>query len=262
MKPAYFDLTVRDVGAARAFFEKVLGWRFERFPMPYEYYRIQAGPKCEPGIDGGTSCVKDAPLSDGKPMTQVTVPVADLDEALARIAQAGGSIVEPKTPIPGVGWYASCAEPGGLVFGVVQAGEIAQPPMRIEPEFIAATPVLASLDIERSADFFASKLGFTKVHVEQGVYGIVGHGSVQIHFWPCADARIAQATSCRVQVRGVRGLFERCVGERIVHPDAPLQSKPWGTAEFAVLDPDGNLVTFFEKIDVEASISPAACSGR
>jgi len=28
-------------------------WRFERFPMPYEYYRIQAGAEREPGIDGG-----------------------------------------------------------------------------------------------------------------------------------------------------------------------------------------------------------------
>lgn len=45
MKPAYFDLTVRDPGQARAFFEEVLGWRFEKFPMPYEYYRIQPAPR-------------------------------------------------------------------------------------------------------------------------------------------------------------------------------------------------------------------------
>ncbi len=36
MKPTYFDLTVHDVGQARTFFEEVFGWRFERFPMPYE----------------------------------------------------------------------------------------------------------------------------------------------------------------------------------------------------------------------------------
>jgi uncharacterized protein len=50
VKPSYFDLTVCDLAAARRFFEAVLGWRFERFPMPYEYYRIQAGPADEPGI--------------------------------------------------------------------------------------------------------------------------------------------------------------------------------------------------------------------
>jgi hypothetical protein len=43
--------------------------------------------------------------------------------------------------------------------------------------FVSATPVLASLDIERSVEFFVSKLGFSKVHVAQGEYGIVSNGA-------------------------------------------------------------------------------------
>jgi uncharacterized protein len=121
MKPAYFDLTVQDVGQARAFFEKVLGWRFERFDMPYEYFRITTGPNNEPGIDGGVGAVKDAPLSEGRPMTQITIAVSNLEDVLALVLEAGGSIVEPKAPIPSVGWYATCAEPGGLKFGLIQA---------------------------------------------------------------------------------------------------------------------------------------------
>ena len=42
MKPTYFDFTVANATEAKRFFEHVLGWRFERFPMPYEYYRITA----------------------------------------------------------------------------------------------------------------------------------------------------------------------------------------------------------------------------
>lgn len=126
MKPTYFDLTVRDVTRARAFFEKVLGWRFTKFEMPYEYYRIQAGPEGEPGIDGGIGGVEDAPTSEGSPMTQVTVPVADLDGTIARVVAAGGQVVEPRMPIPGIGWYATCAEPGGLKFGLIQADESAR----------------------------------------------------------------------------------------------------------------------------------------
>lgn len=126
MKPTYFDLTVRDLGQARMFFEKVLGWRFERFPMPYEYYRIQAGPEGEPGIDGGIGSVKDTPLSGGNPLTQVTVPVQNLDEVISLVHANGGRIVEPKMPIPGIGWYATCAEPGGLLFGLIQADENAK----------------------------------------------------------------------------------------------------------------------------------------
>src|SRR2546423_3054816 len=78
--------------------------------------------------------------------------------------------------------------------------------MSTTTKFISATPVLASLDIERSAEFFASKLGFTKVHVAQGEYGIVSNGPAQIHFWACTDRHIAEATGCRVQVQAIDGL--------------------------------------------------------
>ena len=126
MKPTYFDLTVHNLNQAREFFQSVLGWRFEKFPMPYEYYRIQAGPENEIGIDGGIGAVKDAPISGGIPMTQITVPVPNLDEVMSRVLESGGHIVEPKLSIPGIGWYATCAEPGGLRFGIIQADPAAR----------------------------------------------------------------------------------------------------------------------------------------
>ena len=121
MKPAYFDLTVIDVEQAMRFFSEVLGWKFERFPMPYPYFRIQAGAETEGGIDGGIGAVADAPAAAGLPMTQVTIPVEDLDAILRKVVASGGRIVEPRTEIPGVGWYATCAEPGGLKFGLMEA---------------------------------------------------------------------------------------------------------------------------------------------
>ena len=121
MKPTHFVLSVRDLAGARRFFEAALGWHFERFPMPYEAWRIQAGAANEPGIDGSIGALADAPAAEGRPMTQLTCEVPDLDAALARVAQAGGSVVEPRAPIPGIGWYATCAEPGGLRFGLIEA---------------------------------------------------------------------------------------------------------------------------------------------
>ena len=112
--------------------------------------------------------------------------------------------------------------------------------------YLSATPVLASLDIERSVSFFESMLGFTRMHVEQGVYGVAVRDNVSIHFWACNDTHIAQATSCRIQVSGLHGLYEHCRSVSIVHPNAHLETKPWGSTEFAILDPDGNLVTFHE----------------
>lgn len=126
MKPTYFDFTVSNLAEAKTFFEHVFNWRFERFPMPYEYYRIQAGPEHEPGIDGGMGAISDTPTCEGEPLTQVTIPVTNIDESIARIQENGGRVVEGKMPIPGLGWFAACTEPGGLLFGIMQADAEAQ----------------------------------------------------------------------------------------------------------------------------------------
>ena len=122
MKPTYFDFTVRDLDVAKSFFEEVFEWRLEKFPgMPYEYYRIQAGAENEPGIDGGIGAIADTPTAEGRPLTQVTIPVPSVDDYIARIEVAGGKVIESKMPIPGIGWFAACAEPGGLLFGIMEA---------------------------------------------------------------------------------------------------------------------------------------------
>ena len=118
--------------------------------------------------------------------------------------------------------------------------------MTHETLFISATPVLASRGIERSVDFFCSGVGFKKLHVQQGVYGVISRGGVSIHFWACSEKHIAESTSCRIRVERVEALYSVCSALGVVHPNAPLASKPRGSKEFGILDPDGNLVTFAE----------------
>lgn len=119
-----------------------------------------------------------------------------------------------------------------------------------ETQFLSAIPVLASLDIRRSVDFFSTVLGFSVRHAEQGAYGVVTRGAVGVHFWACDDRRYPENTSCRIRVEGIEVLYDTCQRAGIVHVRAPLATKPWGTREFGILDPDGNLVTFAEWADV------------
>jgi hypothetical protein len=62
----------------------------------------------------------------------------------------------------------------------------------------SASPVLASLDIERTVSFYCSRLGFTQVYVGPGTWGIVARDGIQIHSWLCPERHIAEKTSCRV----------------------------------------------------------------
>ena len=113
-----------------------------------------------------------------------------------------------------------------------------------------AAPVHASLDIERTISYYCSRLGFSRVYSDQGVWGIVSRDNVYIHFWACSEKHIAENTSCRVYVTGVDGLYAELQRHGVVHPYAPLQDKPSGAREFGVVDEDGNLVTFAERMDV------------
>ena len=120
-----------------------------------------------------------------------------------------------------------------------------------------AIPLLASLDIDRTLAFYAQRLGFTReVFRVEDAAGVERDG-VQIHFWKCDDRRIAENTSCRMEVIGIDGLFAELLPQGVVHPNGPLENKPWGYREFAVLDCDGNLITFVEEIVVEQM--PVAC---
>ena len=119
MKPGYFDLSVTNMEVAVDFFKNVLNWKFRKMDMPYEYYTIEAGEENEYGINGGMGAVGEAELAKG-PLTVLTVPVTDLDSMLEKVQSSGGKIVEQKTEIPGIGYYATCAEPGGLMFGMIQ----------------------------------------------------------------------------------------------------------------------------------------------
>jgi catechol 2,3-dioxygenase-like lactoylglutathione lyase family enzyme len=117
------------------------------------------------------------------------------------------------------------------------------------PAFLSAAPVLPSLDIARTVLFYCEVLGFEEVHVAPREYAIVERGPVELHFWYTGDAALPKASGCRVQVTSIEALYADCESASIVHPNAPLVMKPWATREFAILDPDGNLVTFYQTAD-------------
>jgi uncharacterized glyoxalase superfamily protein PhnB len=116
------------------------------------------------------------------------------------------------------------------------------------PALNSAIPVLASLDITKTIQFYCSVFGFAKIYEEPAVYGIVQRDAVQIHFWGCSEKYIAENTGCRINVKGIEALYAELQPKGVIHPHAPLQKKPWRTLEFGVVDEDGNLITFFEEI--------------
>ena len=48
----HFEIVAEDIDKAIKFYEKVFGWKIEKWDGPIEYWMITTG-KDEPGIDGG-----------------------------------------------------------------------------------------------------------------------------------------------------------------------------------------------------------------
>lgn len=110
--------------------------------------------------------------------------------------------------------------------------------------FTATIPVLPALNMKETLTFYERHLGFTQIHSEEE-YGIIRRDTIQLHFWLCNDRKICEASGCRIRVEGVDELYKR-MDQTIIHPNATLDSKPWGAKEFAILDLNGNIVTFAE----------------
>ena len=112
-------------------------------------------------------------------------------------------------------------------------------------EFSSAIPVLPASDIEESVTFYQSKLGFS-LAFQYPQYAGVQAGPIQIHFWHCEDLEIPKSTSCRVNVMGVDALYQEALKQGVVHPNGPIENKPWGFREFTVIDCCGNAIIFAE----------------
>jgi catechol 2,3-dioxygenase-like lactoylglutathione lyase family enzyme len=110
-----------------------------------------------------------------------------------------------------------------------------------------AVPVIPARDTETSAEWYRDNLGFEVVHSEPR-YAIVERDGVGVHLWgPSGIPPERSDTMFRIRVEGIDELYVHCQARELVHPNAPLEAKPWGAREFAVIDGDGNLLTFFER---------------
>jgi len=111
----HFEIPAADPERATAFWGNVFGWKSQKWEGPADYWMITTGEDSQPGINGGLM----RKHHEGQPVTN-TLDVPSVDEYAAKIEQAGGQIVVPKMPVPGVGWLAYFKDTEGNIFGIMQ----------------------------------------------------------------------------------------------------------------------------------------------
>lgn len=116
----HFEIGARDPEQSATFYEGVFGWSFEKWDGPDEYWLTRTGDDEIPGINGGLMRAQD-----DFPRTVNTVQVDSVDAYTARIEAHGGTVAVPKTTIPGIGYFAYCKDPEGVMFGIMESDETA-----------------------------------------------------------------------------------------------------------------------------------------
>jgi predicted enzyme related to lactoylglutathione lyase len=122
-KVVHFEIPFDDKPRAMKFYSESFGWKLTDIPEMSYVMAVSAAvddqqrPK-EPGaINGGLfQRPKEAPHPT------LYVAVDSIDKALEKVKAAGGKVVTPNTPIPGMGAYARIADTEGNVVGLYQTG--------------------------------------------------------------------------------------------------------------------------------------------
>ncbi len=100
-------------------------------------------------------------------------------------------------------------------------------------------------------DYYVNKLGFISIDNEEyAFYLILQKDNLELHFFDYKDLNTAENYGqVYIRVNDIESFYQSLLDKNIpIHPNGYLQAKPWGQKEFALLDPDHNLLTFGQKV--------------
>ncbi|WP_207534738.1 bleomycin resistance protein [Desertivirga arenae] len=112
-------------------------------------------------------------------------------------------------------------------------------------------PKLPMRNKEVTKDYYVRQLGFRLLGDRDfDGYLMVLKDNIQIHFFEYKDLEPGENYGqVYIRTNNIDGLYNALLDKGVsIHPNGPLETKPWGQREFSLLDPDNNLLTFGQTI--------------
>jgi predicted enzyme related to lactoylglutathione lyase len=107
-RPVHFEIPVKDEARAMQFFSNVFGWTFNSYGM--ENYQFAKTGDSGDGIDGA--------LMKREGTVANSIAVDSIDETMAKVTANGGTLVVPRTEVPGMGAYCYFTDTEGNIHGL------------------------------------------------------------------------------------------------------------------------------------------------
>jgi catechol 2,3-dioxygenase-like lactoylglutathione lyase family enzyme len=116
-----------------------------------------------------------------------------------------------------------------------------------------AIPTLPSRSVSDTLTFYR-RLGFEGEVHSFGNYAILSRGTVELHFFTYRELRPAEwSATCYIRVSDVNSIYRAFASAELPRRGIPrhdvLEDKPWGMREFAIVDPDSNLIRIGQTIE-------------
>ncbi|MFM2191611.1 MAG: hypothetical protein RLZZ118_568 [Bacteroidota bacterium] len=95
--------------------------------------------------------------------------------------------------------------------------------------------------------YYMEQLGFTDIgSASFDDYLIVRKDNIEIHFFSHKNLDVlTNDGQVYIRTNNIDELYQQMIDNQVaIHPNGNLVCKPWGQKEFALLDPDHNLLTF------------------
>ena len=110
-------------------------------------------------------------------------------------------------------------------------------------------PKLPMRNAGATKDYYIKQLGFA-IGGDYGDYLIVQKDGIEIHFFEFRELEPKDNYGqVYIRTNDIDTLYQTLLDNKVsIHPNAPLQTKPWGQREFSLLDPDANLLTFGQQV--------------
>lgn len=115
-------------------------------------------------------------------------------------------------------------------------------------------PKLPMRDKSVTRSYYMNCLGFEKVdESEYDGYLMLCKENIGIHFFEFQELDPTHNYGqVYIRTTNIVALYASLLENKVpIHPNGPLQIKPWGQQEFSLLDPDHNLLTFGQGILTE-----------
>jgi hypothetical protein len=112
-------------------------------------------------------------------------------------------------------------------------------------------PKLPMRDKAVTKEYYLGKLGFqTLGDNDFDGYLMVHKDNIQIHFFEFKELDPKENYGqVYIRTTNIDEIYQSFLDNKIsIHPNGKLETKPWGQKEFALLDPDNNLLTFGQSI--------------